>query len=567
MLITTGVDALIKLVREKGKVEIALAARFLNIPISTIEEWSHALENEGIISIEYQLTKIYLRWVPVTTEKIDAESAALDTQRIKLLEEIKQKEEMAIAQLADVSTFKDEFNANYTKIMEKLAEMEKKSVIVESAKKTNEENYYKLSDTLGELHGKITELGDSVKFMHTQLEKTRTELLGADIEKKMKGIVESRTATAELKKELDGMESVISKTLHSLSAKHTDVSSLQKAMESIHNNYSALKKEMNKELKILEEAEQASVLFKENKKKINELYDSLGTAKQELKDINGSLPEIESKLIKSTIILKKNEEKLAQFEDALHIAEEKIKHFTADERGYVKIQRLLQEGKALGANMEKFNADIQETSNLFENVDKIILNFSELKKRIDKERKRLAEESGAIFASLDEEITNYSTFQKIKEKAVATINDYLRQLEKIEVSYEKIVKEAERMEKNQDDVLASLRQSKDYKDTEQLTASIDELIAKRKILGEIWARIEALDASANKTTKHVKLLAKEAELIQLRASSTISEEREGAHRAVEEVKESITLTENEQKDFDEKRNELRKLIKKLWEEE
>ena len=63
LLITTGVDALVRLVKEKEKIELAIAAKTLGIPQSTIEDWAHILEEEGIISIDYSLTKIYLSWV------------------------------------------------------------------------------------------------------------------------------------------------------------------------------------------------------------------------------------------------------------------------------------------------------------------------------------------------------------------------------------------------------------------------------------------------------------------------------------------------------------------------
>lgn len=65
LLISTGVDGLIKLVREKGKVEMSEAAHVLNMPTSSIEEWAHMLEGEGLIKIQYQLTHIYLVWSPL----------------------------------------------------------------------------------------------------------------------------------------------------------------------------------------------------------------------------------------------------------------------------------------------------------------------------------------------------------------------------------------------------------------------------------------------------------------------------------------------------------------------
>ncbi|MFH1094909.1 MAG: hypothetical protein V1728_01710, partial [Candidatus Micrarchaeota archaeon] len=82
LLISTGVDNLIKLVYEKGSVEVKEAARALRLPQQTIEDWAHVLEAEGVIKIEYRLTQIYLKWAyldPVeyakTSEKVQDRKA------------------------------------------------------------------------------------------------------------------------------------------------------------------------------------------------------------------------------------------------------------------------------------------------------------------------------------------------------------------------------------------------------------------------------------------------------------------------------------------------------------
>ena len=51
LLISTGVDHLIKLVKEKQRVEIGAAAEELKLPLRTVEDWSHVLEEEGLVTI------------------------------------------------------------------------------------------------------------------------------------------------------------------------------------------------------------------------------------------------------------------------------------------------------------------------------------------------------------------------------------------------------------------------------------------------------------------------------------------------------------------------------------
>ncbi len=570
MLISTGVDALIKLVREKGKVDLALASRLLNIPVSTIEEWAHALESEGIIAIEYQLTKVYLKWVSPTEEKIEEERAHLEGEKAQLLQLIKEKDKKTEVQLKEVAELKDEFVANYAKIMEKIEELGSRSAAVQKTREGREEDYYKAVDALEELRGKISELRDSVKFVREQLEKTRAQLTGSDIERQMRGVLESRASIAGLKAELEEMEREATKALNSISSStigSADVSGLRGALDSVKVEYETLKKEMEGTLATLKGAESASEVLADAKSKMDSLRSSTESAAAELGSLTGTIPEIETRISEISARLKENEEKVQRFAETLKKAEETMKALRPDEKSGLAIEELIQMGKVLGEKMEKFQTSASETLPLFENVDRLISSLSGLRKRIGEERKKLAEESGAIFASLDEEVETYSTFQKIKERAGLAIGDYLNQLEKIEADYEKAAKEAERVEKELDSSLTKFRESGEYKAAEQLSTAMDMLTDKKRALEEIRNGIDALDSSATRVAKQVKLLAKEAELLELRSGTSVSEAREKTKRAGEEIRESLALTESEQKDFDLKREELRKLIKKLWEEE
>ncbi len=75
LLITTGVDALVRLVKEKQKIELDEASSLLNIPQETIEDWTRVLEEEGILRIEYRLTRVFLVWVKPTEEEVATEKA------------------------------------------------------------------------------------------------------------------------------------------------------------------------------------------------------------------------------------------------------------------------------------------------------------------------------------------------------------------------------------------------------------------------------------------------------------------------------------------------------------
>lgn len=567
MLISTGVDALIKLVKEKKKIEITLASRLLNIPISTIEEWAHALESEGILSIEYQLTKVYLKWITPTEEKINEERVALQTEKTQLMEQIKELEVKSKNQIDSVAKLKDEFNANYSKLLMKLEELAKNSGAVQETKAARESDYYKAVDQLEEVRGQISQVRDSIQFMREQLEKTKTELMSSELEKKVAGIVNSRERVAALKSELESMESEVAKIIQSISSKNIDSSGFKQGLESLRSEFSSLTKQIEEQRELLKEVRSFSQLMENAKKEIEDMRASSRAVVSELKDFKGTVSEISNKAAQASKVIAENEERAARLEESLKNAEETFSHLNLDKNQEEAMMRLSEDVKKLSERMDKFQSENQTILPLFENVDKVISGLSELKKKVGEERKRLAEESGAIFASLDEEIATYGTFQKIKERAISTINDYLNQLEKIEVNYENAANLAEKVEKKLDEALAKFKESSEYKDAEELSTLMDKLAEKKQLLEEIRSGLENLDESAKRTAKQINILSKEVQLLEIRAGSTAPEMREQVKRAEDEIKESISLTESEQQEFDSKREELRKLIKKLWEEE
>ncbi|MFA5077716.1 MAG: hypothetical protein WC488_04800, partial [Candidatus Micrarchaeia archaeon] len=287
MLISTGVESLIKLVREKGKIEITMASRLLNIPISTIEEWSHALESEGIISIEYQLTKVYLKWTAITEEKATAETQKLETEKSGLVKEVMALEEKSQANLKAVQGFKDEFNANYEKLAAKLDELSKKGAVTGSSRAGQEDAYYKALDQLEEVRSQVGQVKDSIAFTKEQLEKTRNELIGSDVEKKTTALVSSRKNISSLKKELESMEAEVSKLAGTLSSKKMDVPSLRKTADTITSEYSSVKQRLDKEKEVLGEMNSLLSLVGGAKKEISTLRSSTESVMKELKGFKG----------------------------------------------------------------------------------------------------------------------------------------------------------------------------------------------------------------------------------------------------------------------------------------
>ncbi len=58
--ITTAIDSLVELIKNKKKLTLDQASTELGIPPNIINEWATFLEEEGVLQIEYKFTTPYL---------------------------------------------------------------------------------------------------------------------------------------------------------------------------------------------------------------------------------------------------------------------------------------------------------------------------------------------------------------------------------------------------------------------------------------------------------------------------------------------------------------------------
>lgn len=85
--ITTAVDSLVNLVKEKGMVSLEDASKILKIPENIINEWATFLEEEKLISIEYKFTTPYLvaKKESVLKEQISEEQIDLIRRKVGVM--------------------------------------------------------------------------------------------------------------------------------------------------------------------------------------------------------------------------------------------------------------------------------------------------------------------------------------------------------------------------------------------------------------------------------------------------------------------------------------------------
>ena len=112
-VINTGVDKLVKLIKDKGRLSMKQAASLLGVDVETIEDWSQFLEDGGLVSIEYKFTVPYLVGKKLTKDEIE--------QRAK---EVKEGRDIFMRKAESAMNYLDMLDKEVTKIEGVFAHLE-----------------------------------------------------------------------------------------------------------------------------------------------------------------------------------------------------------------------------------------------------------------------------------------------------------------------------------------------------------------------------------------------------------------------------------------------------------
>ena len=253
-IIETGVDKLVKLINEKGRISSFDAARELGVSNTVVMEWADFLEEEGIISIEYKFTKPFL--VPRKLGKKELQEKAKEFSGKK--DVFVRKAEVSLSFLdkeaAKLNSIKEEFD-NIKKeagfdlgnVKNELEELEKyEHLKIDMDKQI--ENQKKVS------MGKI----DSMMKLVSREKKRYDELL-SEIKKEEEGLEKEKTEAKSLEESekliqnrLTGIKQLISKVEGKLGKDAENVKGSEKNIQRLSQMAESVRSRVDKEKEIIE---------------------------------------------------------------------------------------------------------------------------------------------------------------------------------------------------------------------------------------------------------------------------------------------------------------------------
>lgn len=559
LLITTGVDALVRLIKEKKKIEVAITSQLLNIPSHTLEEWGHILEEEGIIKIEYSLSKVFFVWVEATAEQIATEKSEIYATKQTLEGEVKELRARVEPEATHLEEMKKDFSQLYDKLYPKFVEFENAVGALPGKGEVPApyvENVKKMQERLAELEHAIASIRSDFEDVKGEFSETP------------KSIGKSAERVEALKKDFDRLKIAIAdmkekakKTTSGLPVEMPSISEVKKKFESIRAEFATVKKVTATLHGDFQNLKEAGELISSVGTSIDKYEDDLAAAKKDVTVLAKMLDEVKTK--SAALVEKVAEQKdlISHYSDSIDVAKNVLAKFPSQEKFSAKLRELLETQKDVGSKVESLDKLLSSVSGPAALTGK----FDKLKGEIDSKLAEMEKEAQALSTAVDEESSTYATFQKIKERATVSMVAYNTQLKEMSAEIAKMKSEvgslstqfSESMKKYGDRF-----KQKDAQEIMQLAAGLKE---KKDLLDEINESLDTLSNSSENLTKRLSLLSKQASMLEIRSGGGATQSSEQT-KAEGEVRQQLELSKDEEVEFRQKREELRDLIKKLWED-
>jgi len=360
-VIQTGVDKLVRLVKDKGKVSLKEASRLLGVDEETLEEWAQFLEDGGLISIEYKFTVPYLVGKKLTKAEIDQKAKEISEDKNIFMR--KTQSAVNYLEMLDKEVIKlDSIFSNIEKhsdrslrhVQDDILELEKAEKDKEMTEKQiaeSKEGYIKKMSSINRKlkeeksdYDKISEeirkeVEETARMFETEKKEAqsiveserlledklnRVKELSGDIQKKMskesKKISDSEQKLNTLKQRYEEMQNSLMKEkqdiLKSMNENKLKEVEITKRQGEIIKKMQQKQKEVGSELGELEDLPGKFKQFLDRKSKIKDVLESVAKQEKELKTrLNEIL--VKEKALKTTMGKEEFDKEMKELEKEL----------------------------------------------------------------------------------------------------------------------------------------------------------------------------------------------------------------------------------------------------------
>jgi chromosome segregation ATPase len=574
LLITTGVDALVRLVKEKQKIELEEVSSLLNIPQETIEDWTRVLEEEGILRIEYRLTRVFLVWVKPTEEEVATERESFYEEKRGIESEVEQVKGKIASGKGELDDLKESFGKFYSKVYGRMEALEKMVAPIPAAKTISEDMLVKYKGELSGMENEISEVKTGLDAIRKDVDslgigqgKDRSEELMERTERFSGELDALRGEMDDLRKKGSGQDTPDDVSMPTVKDIKKKFEAMQKDLVALRSRNAQMRQDM---LSLHESSE----ILKSVAESIMGQEDKIGSLKSEMETLTKEAQELSDRTNSVTAKVRQNMELMQRLGDSVDVAKTVLKKFPNQEKVMESLDALRSEEEAM----------VQKTSDLERLLEAVggrqvtAKQFTEIVKRMEEKSSQIRKDMDSLESTLQDEKSTYLTFQKIKERIVPSIEAYQQQLDAMDKKITKVRTESAGQIEGIKAEALKLQESMKGGQVQDIMKVAEEIRDKKSTLDEIRNSLDDLTTISENLNKRVTLLSREAKLLEIRIGGEGASSGGaggppsggGGGMAPSEgeaaVRKKLELTREEELEFRKKRDELKKLIQRLWEE-
>lgn len=337
--ITTGVDKLIAVLKEKQKISLVAVSKIINMDSDVVQEWAELLEKEGVITITYKFSKAWLELKKIDNKTVKVSAKEVISEKDAFSRKIEAAIKSIEKETAGFEDIKNSFNNIQGDVKTELETVRKEMEELEK--------YENLKTNLRkEIESQKKEYEHFKKLYDKELsEYDEKEIsLIAELEKEEKKAERTKKTLEDLSRQKEQIEKKIDDSVKQMEliGKHVEEESknakqYQKNIENILSRIESLKivisKSKEKELKRISNKLNISSaqimkkhddLLKNANIKLQEIKNYTYTGKQIYKSFDGLI----TKRINSEKIMEQIDEEKQELIKELQAMDKKVKAFS-----------------------------------------------------------------------------------------------------------------------------------------------------------------------------------------------------------------------------------------------
>ncbi|MCC7569793.1 hypothetical protein KO465_00425 [Candidatus Micrarchaeota archaeon] len=562
LLISTSVDALIKYIHSKKRVEIETAANDLNLPFKTVEEWSKALEKQGLIKIEYKFTKEFLIWAG-DEEQIVEKIGNIETQKKFSEEKVGQLMNKIKTANAELELLKTQYTRSIADTQPIINETSEKVKELNNLINSSQKLYKKNVIQLNKLNANYTLLQEKSDEIKKELEEFKKSVKETPKNTKVQKVLE------EFENKLKKQQTEIDKKLKDI---ETKIQGQRKKLEDVDNikiSFERIGAEIEKN-----EAEQH--LLKEMIGEVGTTYtDFIKTSKriaggmpfnkkitlykQEIDKVNKTLEQVErkvqmmraeideGKISADTVLMLHKKIATIDFKDNLGKMKEREKQLNEDVK-----------------SLKDLYGEVKSSENILEEVKNSIKEIDAAERLIKTERVKVTDLISKMSDTIKEDIRELSVYDTRLDRIANRTNILVTTLEKQIKDHEKFVDgfESEK-EAFKKDVASKRVDVKNYiQQLEQWDKKYREVSTKKTFVSKITKTIDGIRTDTKELEDNIEIIKKKIDLL-----AQLKNKPEEQYAVLKFIEGKLQETKEKEKNVESKRKELNDLIEKMWKNE